>query len=111
MGNYDVALSRPAAAIDNYVKARKPGLADGLWGRPSGADWQLVTKAADCRWDLHQYRRALTELQHGLSIVPEDLRRPLALRAFERAASVKQWAATYRWLGIAHDVSGDDLNL
>jgi glycosyltransferase involved in cell wall biosynthesis len=103
---------RPAEALAHFHKARQGGLPEGLWARPTGDEWKMGTRIADCEWALGHYKRALTELEHVLPEVPAERRAPIALEAVSKSYKEHQYAAAYRWTTKAHElVARDNLKL
>lgn len=109
VGNHELMRGRTAAALQRYMQARDESLPLGLWGRPTGEEWELVTKVADCHWDLGHQKRALAEIEGALTLVPENRRSALAVTVVQRCVQAHQYAAAYRWAARAHEFAGDRL--
>jgi tetratricopeptide (TPR) repeat protein len=110
VGNHELVHKRIGAALAMYERARNATLPLGLWARPTGEEWELATKVADCRWELGQHKRALSELERAMDLVPEDRRAVLALTAARKSMQVQQFAAACRWATRAHEQMADDLS-
>jgi glycosyltransferase involved in cell wall biosynthesis len=111
LGHHHLNRGRVREALEAFKASADPSAPVGLWGRPSGSEWEILLKVSDTHWMLGEHKRALRLADKLFDSVPADQQYDLALQIARNCKLAGYYGPAQRWAARARQCAAQDLTV
>jgi tetratricopeptide (TPR) repeat protein len=111
LGHWHLNRGRVREALEAFNASADPNAPVGLWGRPSGSEWEILLKVSDMHWLLGEHKRSLRLVDKLFDSVPADKQYILALQVTRNCSQAGHFGPAQRWAARARHHAAQDLTL